>query len=550
MVENPFRLVELSDENSTRNHLSISILCNEPIQQSEYDQFIRYCRLLCKESGELDSISEFELRYRSDQAVQWYTRPSGFPSKLVNKICRTENPRSIWKIRYFLKHLHEQLSQIYRRSLFWLPKSVTVYRGQTLSPREFQQLVQCNKKNILTTTYLSTTSAYETAAAFADCDIQSRQSLSKDQISIIFRITLRTKHTRSRPFAYIQEYSHVRDEKEILISIGTIFSCVDICERGINFYEISLIHDQYEEEMEKKIQYEAIKSYGNNARVTIGDFLMSMNIPSLLDDDFYDRSLISLVEQYSQRNLKNIADLEYRLMNMLNLPVGVNPDHLVIWLDHHIGKNDDYIDLKRTLENAIDLDLGEPFPYSEIDALILCKQTHELRERPLIPVTTINECLELIDLYRHKKIFLITSGSLGQNLVPYVLNSGRDLKKIFIFCVHMCSHIDWAMDFAEQLLMFDFQTHLFQRITYEIGMYYQNQALYFSVANQHRKALCCLYYCQNMIMRANHLFGSPTTYPLTTIEQYIEREKSELPPDDTETLSALVERSFAIACNS
>ncbi|CAF2985440.1 unnamed protein product [Rotaria socialis] len=525
MVENPFRLVELGEKNSTRNHLAISILCTEPTQLSEYDQFIRYCRLLCKESDELDHISEFELRYNSDQAVQWYTRPSGFPSKLVNRICRTENPRSIWKIRYFLKHLHEQLSQIYQKSLFWLPKSVVVYRGQTLSSQEFQQLVQWNKKTILTTTYLSTTSAYDTAAAFADCDIQSRQSLSKDQISIIFTITLRTKHTRSRPFAYIQEYSHVRDEKEILISIGTIFSCMDICKRGINFYEISLIHDQYEEEMEKNIQYEAIKSYRHPTATTIGDFLMLMNIPSTLDNDFYDQSLISLVERYSQCNLEDVVDLEYRLMNILNLPVDVTPDHLVIWLDTYIGQDYVYIDLKRTLENAIDLNPDGLLTYSKIDALILCKQTNTLPERLIIPVTTIEECLELIDENRHKKIFLISSGTLGQHLVPYVLNSGRSLEKIFIFCHHIANHVDWAMDFTDQLLMCDFHTHLFSRVVYEIGMYYQNQALHFSDSNQHSQALSCLYYCHKQLERANRLFGPPAPYSLITVEQYIEREK-------------------------
>ncbi len=228
-----FRSIKKQERNIIRQCLAISILCFLPIQDPERYNFIQFCRSNCQEKNLLAQILEFELRYRPDEAIQWYTRPSGFPSKLVNTICRTQNPILISKIRYFLKHLHEQLRRLYMDSLVWIPNSIIVHRGQKFSSKEFKRLVRCKGKYIFTTAFISTTDADDIAVTFSGYDIHSNES-SQDEISVIFKILIRTKATRSKPFAYIQEYSHIKDEKEILISIGMLFSCVNIRKRGVS----------------------------------------------------------------------------------------------------------------------------------------------------------------------------------------------------------------------------------------------------------------------------------------------------------------------------
>jgi hypothetical protein len=228
-----FRSIRKYEQSTIRHCLAISLFCILPIQDLERRDFIQFFRSNCQENGFLGEIDEFELRYRPDEAIQWYTRPSGFPSKLVNTICRTQNPTLISKIRYFLKHLHQQLTQLYINSLVWIPNSIIVYRGQRFSSKGFKRLVRSNGKTIFTTSFLSTTRDDDVAVIFSGYNTHSNEP-SENEISVVFKIVIRTQTTRSKPFAYIQEYSHIKDEKEILISMGMVFSCVNIRKRGVS----------------------------------------------------------------------------------------------------------------------------------------------------------------------------------------------------------------------------------------------------------------------------------------------------------------------------
>ncbi|CAF4052306.1 unnamed protein product [Rotaria sp. Silwood2] len=531
IIENPFRIIEHGEPNFLRYCLALKILYAIPNRDSECDEFIQFCQ----ENDLLQYISELDFSRYPEQAIQFYSRSSGFSSKIINSTCRAQDPLLISKIRYYLKHLHEQLTRLYIDSLFWIPKFITVYRGQRFSLKEFQKLVQFHGKTILTTQYLSTTGAYNIAVAFADSKIHPNESL-QDEIAVIFKISILTKNSRLKPFAYIQEYSHIKDEKEILISMGTIFSFIDIYKRGENLYEILLTHDQAEKEIEEKILYNAIELCSIGTTITIGAFLISMNIHIPLDNDFCHQPLTSLLEEYSQFKSKNIINLEklkaYQntikikqlatkivqhsstaspTMSINNWPMGVTHNHLIIWLDQHIGLNNACVDLKKTLADAVNLTTDEPLLGHEIDRLILNEKIyHSTRE--LITVTTIEQCLQLINTNRDKRIFLITSGSLGQQFVP-------DIRE----------HVNWAIEFTDNLLMFDFPNDLLARVVYDIGMYYMQRAIDFRNSNDHMSALYCLYYSKKLVIRANRIFQPFVWFSLNAIEEYITREENLLP---------------------
>lgn len=228
-----FRVVKKHEQDFIRYFSLINTLHILPNHDPDRHEFIQFCRLNCQDSKFLDPILEFELHYRPDEAVQWYTRSSGFPSKFINTICRTQNPVFISKIRYFLKHLYEQITRLYVESLVWIPNSIIIYRGQKLSNRELKRLIRTKGKLIFTTAFLSATGDDDVAFIFSGYT-DHLNKLSQDEVAIFFKILIRTNTTRSKPFAYIQEYSNITDEKEILISIGTIFSCVNICKRGVS----------------------------------------------------------------------------------------------------------------------------------------------------------------------------------------------------------------------------------------------------------------------------------------------------------------------------
>ena len=238
-----------------------------------------------------------------------------FPSKLINKICRTQNPRLISNIRYFLRHVHEQLTRLYLESTIWIPKSIIIYRGQRFSAKDFRRLVRSKGKTIFSTTLLSTTGCNDIAVIFSGFNDSSTQS-SENLISVIFKILIQTKTTRSKPFAYIQEYSHVKDEKEVLLSIGTIFSSVDVRKRAVsvvknssqiadrmsfrrkNLYEISLVRGRAEEEVEKEVSRKVMESFNHGAEITVKDFLLSMKIYTTPMDDFSSAA----IEFFIRRN--------------------------------------------------------------------------------------------------------------------------------------------------------------------------------------------------------------------------------------------------------
>ncbi|CAF4389186.1 unnamed protein product, partial [Adineta steineri] len=58
----------------------------------------------------LAKIDEFERRYQSNQdAAKWYTADS-FLYRLLNQVLRTEAIDPIFKFRYYIQDLHNQLA--------------------------------------------------------------------------------------------------------------------------------------------------------------------------------------------------------------------------------------------------------------------------------------------------------------------------------------------------------------------------------------------------------------------------------------------------------
>ena len=216
---------------------------------------------------------------------------------------------------------------------------------------------------------------------------------------------------------------------------------------------------------------------------------------------------------------------------MSNSPTCVTHDHLIIWLDQHIGQDNVCNDLKEKLINAINITIDEPSERYEIDRLILNTDVYSRTRDQLITVTTIEECLALIATHYHKKIFLITSGTLGQHLVPRVLRDYSYVDKIYIFCAHIILHMDWAMDYADHILMFDFHHDLFSRVVYNIGIYYLEQGVIFSDLDDPKSALHCLYIAKKLIMRANHIFHPSFRFSLKTVEELITTRERQLPED-------------------
>ena len=85
-----------------------------PPMKNTYQDLINEWRLVYENNAEqTKAIDEFEATYDPSMALQWYTRGTFF-FKMVNMALRTENIVVIWRLRFYIQDLHEQLKQLHQ----------------------------------------------------------------------------------------------------------------------------------------------------------------------------------------------------------------------------------------------------------------------------------------------------------------------------------------------------------------------------------------------------------------------------------------------------
>jgi hypothetical protein len=199
----------------------------------------------------LSKINEFELNYCSEQAIYWYTQDT-FVYRIVNKALRSKNVQMINKCRFFIRDLHRQTlhtHQIkYQRDIVQPPQ--VYFPGLTLSPKDLDKLAV--SKLITFNSFISASSFREVAMMFAD--------------NALLQIEVNNRTGLHAIFHSISEFSHFKDEEEILFSIGNVFRVEEIhwCTKK-SLWEIKLI-------LQKHIQYRSnfgMQSTNNRKRKLI-----------------------------------------------------------------------------------------------------------------------------------------------------------------------------------------------------------------------------------------------------------------------------------------
>lgn len=98
-------------------------------------------------------------------------------------------------------------------------------------------------------------------------------------------------------------------------------------------------------------------------------------------------------------------------------------DGLVIWLDGSIGEERDE-DCRNTI--------------SELQRVVKTIKTF----------TDSDQCIEFIETVKNEKAYMITSGSLGQRIVPRIHDMSQ-IDSIFIFCGDEKKHEQWAKEWSK-----------------------------------------------------------------------------------------------------
>jgi hypothetical protein len=155
-------------------------------------------------------------------------------------------------------------------------------------------------------------------------------------------------------------------------------------------------------------------------------------------------------------------------------------DIIVIWLDPDIGDPNRYDRLKAVFASNIDptnLKPIELFNQHNTDPLFQHRVGIPCELRTFVDSELCLECIrESLDV--NKRIYLITSDSLGRTLVPHIVQqypevfqSSRARISFYIFTYYMINSLDWLYDCMDCALIFDHEVDLLWRLVHDIAIY-------------------------------------------------------------------------------
>ncbi|CAF4271617.1 unnamed protein product [Rotaria magnacalcarata] len=214
---------KIGQENTTDGFMSllvdiVDILCYLPYPEDCRRKFIEALREYYNgKKAELTVLENFELDYRSDKAIWWYTRDN-FVHRLLNRALRQRNIEVLFLFGFFIQDIYQQLK--HKRSIQNFDGPLIVYRGQFIRRDEINKIKECDydtASSIVNNSFFSATTNRDLALLYTN------QSQPDDEIQcVLFEIEIDAR-LKSRSYADITALSNFPDESEILFMITTYF---------------------------------------------------------------------------------------------------------------------------------------------------------------------------------------------------------------------------------------------------------------------------------------------------------------------------------------
>lgn len=159
------------------------------------------------------------------------------------------------------------------------------------------------------------------------------------------------------------------------------------------------------------------------------------------------------------------------------------PKYIIIWLDQYIGLLETHMRLKCSVGEQTNPKEPEPThpPEDAINQAILLESNVEKIFTDIPSTLKVfpapAACLPCIiqSINENKKVFFITSGSLGGQIAPDIIEQCPSLKTIYVFCGKNDAHLDWALDCLNngvECIMENFPTDLLVRLVRDVAEYF------------------------------------------------------------------------------
>ncbi|CAF1435017.1 unnamed protein product [Adineta ricciae] len=195
------------------------ILLTIKFEDKHIKEFVNYyCDKFVHNEIDRKEVKQLESIYRSETPIWWYTTQR-FLYGMLNRALRVMDGEVITLMGFFISDLHRHLEQLHKQQFRDVPsaESFTVYRGQTLARKDFDELVASKGGLLAFNNFLSTSKNREVSQLY----------LPKDQkhsgvVSVLFVMEIDPKQSTAT-FASVQYISKYSDEEEILFSMHSIF---------------------------------------------------------------------------------------------------------------------------------------------------------------------------------------------------------------------------------------------------------------------------------------------------------------------------------------
>jgi tetratricopeptide (TPR) repeat protein len=205
-------------------------LFKQVIPQSRHNQqeMINVCRYYYRDNPkQLKLIDQFENEYRSEEAIQWYTKQS-FVYKLVNKALINIDIDQLRIFYFFINDLSQNLIREHDKILSSEEKNFIAYRGVQLDTKDFNKLKQNQGKLISMNGYFLTTRLHSAACTFA-----LKSTKRTNLISVLFQIECNLNELdQNIIFGDVSQFSEYSNEQQVLFDLNVVFRVESIEEDG------------------------------------------------------------------------------------------------------------------------------------------------------------------------------------------------------------------------------------------------------------------------------------------------------------------------------
>ncbi|CAF0973319.1 unnamed protein product [Adineta ricciae] len=222
---------------------------------------------------EMTIIEEFQMDYKSDNAVWWYTRNACF-YRMMNKALRVQDYDILFPLRFLITDIAKQLKDGHEKFIRTSDTRtvIRVYRGQAIGHDELNLMRNSLGEYLSMNSFLSTSRNRATAVDFI-----RMIPISDEYQRILFEIEIDPR-LKTKAFADIKEMSYYQKEDEVLIMLGALFCIQKVIEDEKNRMWIANISLASEDDYHLKETFSFMKDkIGDETNLdSLGKILLEM----------------------------------------------------------------------------------------------------------------------------------------------------------------------------------------------------------------------------------------------------------------------------------